>query len=95
MLKRQTSLAEKVTKQKMFSMINYVLTHLISALRLPVDLVSGFNIATVNHDSRIDWLEVRITPLICIVLSSPVKPFGHPITCVLRQLNYSSSMHLE
>ena len=24
-----------------------------------VDLVSGFNIATVNHDSRIDWLEVR------------------------------------
>ena len=26
-----------------------------------VDLVSGFNVATVNHDSRIDWLEVRIT----------------------------------
>ena len=24
-----------------------------------VDLVSGFNVATVNHDSRIDWLEVR------------------------------------
>ena len=29
----------------------------------PVDLISGFNVATVNHDSRIDWLEVRITLL--------------------------------
>ncbi|CAH3194996.1 unnamed protein product, partial [Porites evermanni] len=26
-----------------------------------VDLVSGFNIATVNHDSRIDWLELNET----------------------------------
>lgn len=26
----------------------------------PVDLISGFNTATVNHDARIDWLEVRI-----------------------------------
>ena len=23
-----------------------------------VDMLTGFNIATVNHDSRIDWLEV-------------------------------------
>ena len=28
-----------------------------------VDLVSGFNVATVNHDSRIDWLEVRHWPI--------------------------------
>ncbi|KAM7445695.1 hypothetical protein ABFA07_005947 [Porites harrisoni] len=26
-----------------------------------VDLVSGFNVATVNHDSRIDWLELSET----------------------------------
>ena len=25
---------------------------------LSVDMLTGFNIATVNHDSRIDWLEV-------------------------------------
>lgn len=31
---------------------------------LSVDMVSGFNVATVNHDSRIDWLEVNMTLLL-------------------------------
>ena len=31
-------------------------------------MVTGFNVATVNHDSRIDWLEVRITLLLCLLV---------------------------
>ena len=35
---------------------------------LSVDMLTGFNIATVNHDSRIDWLEVSNSIIIILII---------------------------
>ena len=46
---------------------------------LSVDMITGFNIATVNHDSRIDWLEVSDIIIIIIIIITTISKFSNLI----------------